>query len=114
MWSAHSYYMVEVMLVRYVNINAHCRASGVLVPLACFVGGITLRLSFPLVVLLLPTSLRPFRSRSDGTLVGALLCDVDQVAQLPLAGGHVAQGECAQRHTAPAHVLLARAVVCLV
>ena len=31
--------MVEVMLVRYVNINARCRASGVLVPLACFVGG---------------------------------------------------------------------------
>ena len=39
MWGAHSYYMVEVMLVRYVNINARCRASGVLVPLACFVGG---------------------------------------------------------------------------
>ena len=39
MWSAHSYYMVEVMLVRYVNINARCRASGVLVPLACVVGG---------------------------------------------------------------------------
>ena len=38
MWSAHSYYMVEVMLVRYVNINARCRASGVLVPLACAVG----------------------------------------------------------------------------
>ena len=37
MWSAHSYYMVEVMLVRYVNINARCRASGVLVPLACAV-----------------------------------------------------------------------------
>ena len=31
--------MVEVMLVRYVNINARCRASGVLVPLACAVGG---------------------------------------------------------------------------
>ena len=30
--------MVEVMLVRYVNINARCRASGVLVPLACVVG----------------------------------------------------------------------------
>ena len=42
MWSAHSYYMVEVMLVRYVNINARCRASGVLVPLACFVRGINL------------------------------------------------------------------------
>ena len=40
MWSAHSYYMVEVMLVRYVNINARCRASGVLVPLACVVQGI--------------------------------------------------------------------------
>ena len=40
MWSAHSYYMVEVMLVRYVNISARCRASGVLVPLACAVGGI--------------------------------------------------------------------------
>ena len=39
MWSAHSYYMVEVMLVRYVNINARCRASGVLVPLACVVRG---------------------------------------------------------------------------
>ena len=39
MWSAYSYYMVEVMLVRYVNINARCRASGVLVPLACFVRG---------------------------------------------------------------------------
>ena len=39
MWSAHSYYMVKVMLVRYVNINARCRASGVLVPLACVVGG---------------------------------------------------------------------------
>ena len=39
MWSAHSYYMVEVMLVRYVNINARCRALGVLVPLACVVQG---------------------------------------------------------------------------
>ena len=39
MWSAHSYYMVEVMLVRYVNINARCRALGVLVPLACAVRG---------------------------------------------------------------------------
>ena len=44
MWSAHSYYMVEVMLVRYVNINARCRASGVLVPLACVVGGKCTRL----------------------------------------------------------------------
>ena len=41
MWSAHSYYMVEVMLVRYVNINARCRASGVLVPLACVVRGVS-------------------------------------------------------------------------
>ena len=32
--------MVEVMPVRYVNINARCRASGVLVPFACAVGGI--------------------------------------------------------------------------
>ena len=40
MWSAHSYYMVEVMLVRYVNISARYRALGVLVPLACAVGGI--------------------------------------------------------------------------
>ena len=40
MWSAHSYYIVEVVLVRYVNINARCMALGVLVPLACFVGGI--------------------------------------------------------------------------
>ena len=40
MWSAHSYYMVELMLVRYVNISARCRASRVLVPPPCAVGGI--------------------------------------------------------------------------
>ena len=52
MWSAHSYYMVEVMLVRYVNINARCRASGVLVPLACFVRGNSAdRLDHKMVVL---------------------------------------------------------------
>ena len=44
--------MVEVMLVRYVNINARCRASGVLVPLACFVGGIYRNIYDKLVILM--------------------------------------------------------------
>ena len=39
MWSVYWYYKVGLMHIGCIRMHARCRASGVLVPLACFVGG---------------------------------------------------------------------------
>ena len=48
MWSVYRHYIVDIMVIGYFGGCARCRASGLLVSLAYFVGGI--RNSYQVVV----------------------------------------------------------------
>ena len=65
----------------------------------------------PLFLLLPSALLCAMLAGIDAGGVGALRCGVEQMIQLLLARGHVAQGKCIQRYTSPATILFARAVV---